>query len=170
MENLTVVDEFLLKFCKAFERLYGSDEVTPNIHLHCHLINCVKQYGLIYGFWLFSFERYNGMLEGMPTNKKDIEIQLMRRFERDLQAQNIPFPEIFKDEFLPLLEGVLNSVQCGSLGMISSDVQTLLMSSKKMNYSDPLPWSDLSNIQLKKPLIYQLTQREIECLESIFDI
>uniref|UniRef100_A0A7M6DRQ1 Uncharacterized protein n=1 Tax=Clytia hemisphaerica TaxID=252671 RepID=A0A7M6DRQ1_9CNID len=169
VEDLTVADDFLLKFCKAFERLYGSDEVTPNIHLHCQLINCVKQYGPIYGFWLFSFERYSGMLERMPTNKKDIEIQLMRRFERDLQAQNIPFPEIFKEEFLPLFGGIQNSVQRGSLGMIGSDVQTLLMSSKKTNYSGPLPWSDLSNIQLKRnPTIYQLTPREIECLESMY--
>ena len=35
----------LLNFCKCFAELYGKDKVTPNMHLHTHLLNCVLDYG-----------------------------------------------------------------------------------------------------------------------------
>ena len=49
--------------------LYGNRAITPNMHLHCHIAECVKDFGPIYGFWLFSFERYNGILGSYPTNE-----------------------------------------------------------------------------------------------------
>ena len=67
--------------------LYG----TPNMHMHCHLASCVKEFGPIHSFWLFPFERYNGILEGQPSNNRSIELQLMRRFLKDnmhLQLQH----------------------------------------------------------------------------------
>lgn len=59
----------LLKFCKKVESLYGNRAITPNMHLHCHIAECVKDFGPIYGFRLFSFERYNGILRSHPTNE-----------------------------------------------------------------------------------------------------
>jgi hypothetical protein len=50
------------------------------MHLHCHLTDCIKNFGSIYSFWLFSFERYNGMLGAIPSNRKNIEVQLMTKF------------------------------------------------------------------------------------------
>ena len=41
-------DGLLLKFCKKFEALYGQQSVTPNMHLHCHLKECVLDYGPIH--------------------------------------------------------------------------------------------------------------------------
>ena len=35
--HIAIADSYLLKFCKAFEELYGSERVTPNMHLHCHI-------------------------------------------------------------------------------------------------------------------------------------
>ena len=60
--NIRKADLLLVHFCRKFELLYGKSEVTPNMHLHCHLSGCIEDYGPIFGFWLFSFERYNGML------------------------------------------------------------------------------------------------------------
>ena len=42
--------------------MYGQMQVTPNVHLHSHLINCVLDYGPVHNFWPFSFERFNGIL------------------------------------------------------------------------------------------------------------
>ena len=72
----------------------------------------------------------------------------MRRFERDLQAQNIPFPEALNDEFLPLFSG-LNTQQRGTLDIHDINVDFLLMSSKKTDYRT-LDWSDLSNVAMKR--------------------
>lgn len=54
--DIKKADLLLLSFCKRVEILYGTNEITPNMHLHCHLTECVQDYGPIFGFWLFSFE------------------------------------------------------------------------------------------------------------------
>ena len=36
----------------------------------CHLKECIAEYGPIEGFWLFAFERYNGLIESMPYNNQ----------------------------------------------------------------------------------------------------
>ena len=40
-------------------------------------------FGPISTFWLFSFERFNGVLGDEPTNNRSIEIQMMNRFVND---------------------------------------------------------------------------------------
>ena len=47
--------------------LYGPETVTPNIHLHAHLIECIQDYGPMSNFWLFSFERFYGILGDEQT-------------------------------------------------------------------------------------------------------
>lgn len=83
------------------EFLYGKTVITPNMHLHLHIRECVENYGSVYGFWLFSFERYNGLLGSFHTNNREVEVQLMRRFLTmsaldDLQYQMpLDFQELF---------------------------------------------------------------------------
>ena len=73
----------MLRFCQRFQALYGPEAVTPNIHLHAHLIECVRDYGPMSNFWLFSFECFNGILGDEPTNNRSIELQLISRFIKD---------------------------------------------------------------------------------------
>ena len=56
-----IADQKLLDYCKSVESLYGKLVITPNVHLHLHLRDCGHNYGSVYGFWLFSFEWYNGL-------------------------------------------------------------------------------------------------------------
>lgn len=65
-------DEELMSFCKQFEELCGKKRCTPNMHLHGHLLECVMDYGPVYSFWCFSFERYNGILGEYQTNNVNI--------------------------------------------------------------------------------------------------
>ena len=84
--------------------------MTPNMHLHGHLTECIQDYGPTFGFWLYSFEWYNGMLGKFPNNQKHIEIQLMKRFETEMQLHTLPLPQMFHDKFFHLLEGVTEGV------------------------------------------------------------
>ena len=84
-DDVTVADVLLLHFCKCFEELYGKEYVTPNMHMHGHLVECINEYGPLSSFWLFPFERYNGILEGTPTNNRSVEVQIMRKFLVDIQ-------------------------------------------------------------------------------------
>ena len=98
--------ELLMKFCRSFETVYGPSCVTPNMHLHSHLADCVLDYGPIYSFWLFSFERYNGVLGDYHTNNKSIEIQVMRKFLKDQELGNLEIPQCFQENFKPLINSI----------------------------------------------------------------
>ena len=82
-DDTRLADGLLLRFCGHYETLYGATAVTPNIHLHAHLTACILDYGPMSSFWLFSFERYNGLLGDEPTNNRSIELQLINRFIKD---------------------------------------------------------------------------------------
>lgn len=77
-ENILLADQYLQFFCKKYE-VNGKEACTPNMHLHLHLKECLNDYGPLYSFWCYAFERYNGMLGKFPTNNKNIEPQLMRK-------------------------------------------------------------------------------------------
>ena len=76
-------DHLLIKFCKNIKDIFGNASITPNMYLHGHLSECINDYGSIYGFWLFSYERYNRVLQRYSSNKHDIAVRLMRRFIYD---------------------------------------------------------------------------------------
>ena len=76
--DITIADSLLLRFCSRTERLHGPSAITPNMHMHGHLSECIKDYGPLHVFWLFSFERYNGLLGAQPNNNRSIEMQLSR--------------------------------------------------------------------------------------------
>ena len=55
-------DQFLMGFCVRFAELYGQEKCTINMHLHGHLVECIEDFGPVYSFWCFAFERMNGIL------------------------------------------------------------------------------------------------------------
>ena len=91
--ELNLADALLIQFCKRVERIYGNDAISPNMHMHGHLKEAILDYGPMQEFWLFSFERYNGILGKQPTNNKEIESQLMSRFLNDLVDSTFLYPE-----------------------------------------------------------------------------
>ena len=68
-DEIDRVQQLLHEFFLSLENL-GSYYVTINTHLHLHYSECLKDYGPCYGYWLFSFERYNGILGKYHTNRK----------------------------------------------------------------------------------------------------
>ena len=66
--DLFTADSNLLNFCQEFQRLYGKEKCTPNMHLHNHLKECIVDYSPISTFWTFPFERLNGLLESFSKN------------------------------------------------------------------------------------------------------
>lgn len=101
--ELQKADFMLMQFCQKFEQLYAKTKVKPNMHLHGHLKECVLDYGLIYNFWCFSFERFNGILSSFRTNNRCVEIQLTRKLLSDHFIASASLPEEFANHFLPIL-------------------------------------------------------------------
>lgn len=59
-------------------------------------------YGPVYSFWCFSYERYNGILGNQPNNNRNIESQLMHRFLVDNFAFSFVCPNSFYEDFNPV--------------------------------------------------------------------
>ncbi|EDO31067.1 predicted protein [Nematostella vectensis] len=98
-EQCANAEKELLEFCKGFQSIYGAERCTPNMHLSCHLGDCVKDYGPVYGFWCFSFERFNGIMGNYHKNNHNIGVQFMRKFTRDTRLHAMPFPDNCKEMF-----------------------------------------------------------------------
>ena len=137
--EIDTADLLLLNFCKKVEQLYGRENCTPNLHLHLHLKQCLLDYGPSHAFWLYSFERYNGLLGSYHTNKKSIEIQIMRKFVDNQRLTGLKY--LAKSEFLSVLPNTQNPFSIGIENLVSDDNAFLAL----VNMSTmPLPSSSFS--------------------------
>ncbi|CAB5193095.1 unnamed protein product [Rhizophagus irregularis] len=53
------------RLAHLIERTYGPEFITSNIHLALYIPDCCHDYGFIYSFWLFPYERLNGYIGKM---------------------------------------------------------------------------------------------------------
>ena len=83
--------------------------------MHLYLAECLRDFGPLHGFWLYSFERFNGLLGNQPNNNRSIELQLINRFLRD----NMHLDMVNSVECMPLAEHFRETV-CGHAGMFQS--------------------------------------------------
>ena len=97
-DSVKEADQYLVLFCKKFQRLYGNAPCTPNMHLHLHLKDCLLDYGPVHGFWCFPFERFNGILGAYPTNNLNVEVQMMNRFIRHQAVKRLTNSEWCRDQ------------------------------------------------------------------------
>ena len=135
--DLKIADGLILKFCKSVETLYGKHVITLNMHLHNHLKEVILDHGPVTSFWCFSFERFNEILGTTTTNKRSVELQLMRQFLISRQLKDMDLPEQYQDDFLHL---------CSPTGMVNADVKEDV---------SPLSWSvkhKFNNVATKAPL------------------
>ena len=143
-EEIMKSDALLVNFCTGMETLYGKKGLTCNMHLHCHLSSVLFDYGPVFGFWLFSFERYNGQIGATRTNNRSVEIQFMRDFvkERFLMPSAGNLPSIYEEDFLPLFSQ-LKSKRKTTLR--ESCMQHNYFLSQVTNFANVL-WHDNANV------------------------
>lgn len=85
------------------------------MQLHTHLKDRIIDFGPIYSFWLFSFERYNGLFGSYHTNQRSIEIQVMSRFLEDSEIRHMIYSDLSAvDEHQLLFRSVLNKCPGGT--------------------------------------------------------
>jgi hypothetical protein len=66
-DDLKEAQERLEDMAHLIESTYGPEFITSNIHLALHIADCCRDYGPVYSFWLFPFERLNGYLGKVLT-------------------------------------------------------------------------------------------------------
>ena len=99
-------DFLFLKFCKDYEKLYGSLAITPNMHLHTHLKECIIDFGLVPAFWCLAYERFNGLIADIPTNNSNIEVQFMRSVTKIPFIKNNTYHLDFSKDFTEICSNV----------------------------------------------------------------
>ncbi|GET57517.1 hypothetical protein GLOIN_2v1786147 [Rhizophagus irregularis DAOM 181602=DAOM 197198] len=87
IKNLDDAHEHLIEILKLIETNYGEVSITPNLHFSLHLNKCCKDYGPLYSFWYFSFERMNGILGSLPNSRRKIEPEIMRFMMQSSQIE-----------------------------------------------------------------------------------
>ena len=114
------MDHHLITFCKMVEQLFGISACTPNLHLHGYLQECFLDYGPSDSFWLFAFERLNGILGLFSTNIQAIEIQLIRKFLSMQQVHMLDSGVIDDD-----LKNILKSANVAQVSLRSHQLSEL---------------------------------------------
>ena len=165
-QEISKADALLLHFCTGMEKLYGKKGLTCNMHLHCHLRSVLLDYGPVFGFWLFSFERCNGQIGSVLTNNRSVEIQFMRNFvkERFLMPCTGNLPTIYQEQFGPVFD------RCKSKGstLTGSTVQQYYLLSQLTNFANVL-WYDNNNVRV--PASYKtdmLTSEDIDTILIVY--
>ena len=80
IDNVKLAHCLLHQFNCSFEEMHGSEYCSINMHLSCHLAETIINFGPIYAFWCFPYERFNGILGAYTTNNHSINVQIMRKF------------------------------------------------------------------------------------------
>ena len=166
-EAISKIDELLLSFCKTFENLYGKDLCTINIHLHCHLADCLQDYGPAHDTWCFSFERINGILGNTPSNKRHLHIEktLITRFTQHMESYDC-LPDFSKE-----LESFFEPHVFGSVNDTCTDSvlywKHYLLPRQASNLSELI--FDSNHIEpLGKMHQHALNSEEVICLQEMY--
>ncbi|KAJ7712854.1 hypothetical protein B0H16DRAFT_1811810 [Mycena metata] len=68
------------------------DLVKPNFHYITHIFKIIRDFGPVYGFWTFLFERLNKLLKSYDTNNHgdgELELTFFREFHRDANLREV---------------------------------------------------------------------------------
>lgn len=175
--KVKLMDQKLLEFGEMCEQLYDQKFITPNMHLHGHLCECMNDYGPIHGFWLFSFERYNGLLGMYNTNRKNIETQIMERFLQTTFAKDLDVPNlggIDNSDMTNIFSMLKNKNKSSLRGTLQTTTESdflkyFLMSTKYFNTTTG-SWHDISAYKFGKTVPKYLTDVEFSYLSKMFQV
>ncbi|CAB4440174.1 unnamed protein product [Rhizophagus irregularis] len=83
VELMREAHQKLIEIIKLIKEYYGQNKVSLNLHLSLHLCEYSYDYGPLYAFWCFSFER------SLPNSNRKIEPEIMRRLTTDNRISDI---------------------------------------------------------------------------------
>ena len=127
--------------------------------MHAHLADCIKDYGPLSSFLLFSFERYNGLLGDISTNNQSIELQVMNRFIHDnCYMQGLSYSPTESSQINTLLK---SAVVDHTLGVVS-----LKYKAKSTAQSTHACTSGFSYIPAHKYTLAAFTPSQVQALSS----
>ncbi|GET54634.1 hypothetical protein GLOIN_2v1776801 [Rhizophagus irregularis DAOM 181602=DAOM 197198] len=133
---LNEAHERLLKVATLIEENYGPERITPNLHLCLHIADCCQDYGPLYSFWCFSFERMNGILSSFPNSNRQIEIELLRIIMRNWRLDNLVSVQSNNVKLVEALKLIQPRLTSGSLAAYDNFNYTELYQFRKVFFQE----------------------------------
>ncbi|KAE9404137.1 hypothetical protein BT96DRAFT_955712 [Gymnopus androsaceus JB14] len=102
-------------------------ELTVNHHLAMHFSWMIKIYGPVYSWWLFAFERFNGLLEKMKNNGHDggrVELTILRNWVQThlLYEYLLALPDDASDYEQSLVDRIIKAEASKSRGSAMTEI------------------------------------------------
>ncbi|KAG1734538.1 hypothetical protein EDD22DRAFT_1011418 [Suillus occidentalis] len=82
MSQARIGQSFLSQYCLHCLEL--NIHLTINHHASMHIADMIKAYGPVYSWWLFAFERFNGMLERLTLMRHWVQTHLIYEYTLSL--------------------------------------------------------------------------------------
>ncbi len=113
MVDIDNAEKALKKFVMEFEKLYGKDKMTFNVHLMTHISASVRNWGPLWASSTFSFESFNGTLLRFFNGTTHVQQQIVKRFLkwRDITNKADKYMNNAKDSVKKLFYALQNSKQ-----------------------------------------------------------
>ncbi|CAB5180826.1 unnamed protein product [Rhizophagus irregularis] len=80
-EEIEYGDFAIKDFLAKVKSIWGPEIATPNMHMHLHIKDCMLDYGPLYSFWCFPFERLNGYLASMPNSGRNFATESFMKLQ-----------------------------------------------------------------------------------------
>jgi hypothetical protein len=97
-EHRRAAQMLLHKFVTDIPKLYGSEQMTYNVHLLTHLVNTVESWGAPWSYSAFLFEHFGGSLAKNYHGITQLPKQIMSNFQVSQQLLSFSSRQIPKAE------------------------------------------------------------------------
>lgn len=113
MVDIDNAEKALKKFVMEFQKLYGKENMTFNVHLMTHISASVRNWGPLWATSTFSFESFNGTLLKYFNGTTHVQQQIVKRFLkwRDLTNKADKYMKNAKDTVKKLFDDMQNIKQ-----------------------------------------------------------
>ncbi|OAD67142.1 hypothetical protein PHYBLDRAFT_67275 [Phycomyces blakesleeanus NRRL 1555(-)] len=172
--DISSAHKYLENFCKECETLYSLDLISPNMHLHLHLQATIRNFGPVYSYWLFSFERYNSILKNIKTNRKtEFELTYTRQFVEDVYKQDIISHIMESTDTHTYMDIFQKNHKTSTKSSINNNpILSILFFTRQLYYcyagcNKPLP---LTAFPLAKKLLSLMPTPEYSCLVDYYQV
>ncbi|KJA24126.1 hypothetical protein HYPSUDRAFT_96223, partial [Hypholoma sublateritium FD-334 SS-4] len=97
-DKILLFDKHMQAYLHGIRELYPFSDISPYQHLTLHFADQLRRFGPTHSWRCYAFERYNGILQQIPTNDTIGELE-ETMFIKFCQAQNLRV--LFTQQHLP---------------------------------------------------------------------
>lgn len=101
-------------FVKEFQNFYGKKCMVYNVHLLIHMIDSVANFGPLWGFSLFPYENYNGMLKNFIKGPKEPIQQINNKYLMNHQINFGYYSKSCKNSIIEYCKRMISSGSSGN--------------------------------------------------------